>query len=97
MTTIGTFTRDGENYTGIIHTLTLNVAVTIKSETKSSDKAPDYRIYSLGAEIGAAWEKISEANKPYLSIKLDDPSFAQPIQARLITTDKGQHHLVWNR
>lgn len=97
MTTIGTFTRDGENYIGTIHTLALNVTATIQPKAKKSENAPDYRIYSLGAEIGAAWEKISEANKPYLSIKLDDPSFAQPIQARLITTDKGQHHLVWSR
>jgi len=97
MTTIGKFTRDGDLYTGVIITLTLNATATIKPVGKKAENAPDYRIYSAGAEIGAAWEKVSEAKKKYLSIKLDDPSFSQPILARLITTDEGQNNLVWNR
>lgn len=97
MTTIGKFTRDGESYTGIINTLALKATATIKPNAKKSDKAPDYRVFASGAEIGAAWEKTSAGNKPYLSVKLEDPSFAQAILCRLVTSEEGQHHLVWSR
>ena len=38
MTTIGTFTRDGENYIGTIHTLALNVTATIQPKAKKERK-----------------------------------------------------------
>ncbi len=70
MTTIGTFTREGDTFTGTIMTLALKAKAAIKPNNKTAEHAPDYRIYASGAEIGAAWSKVSEANKPYLSIKL---------------------------
>src|SRR6266851_1833975 len=76
MTTIGTFTRDGDGFVGTIATLAIKAKAAIKPNSKTAENAPDYRIYASGVEIGAAWSKKSEANKPYLSIKLDDPSFA---------------------
>ncbi len=70
----------------------------IKPITKTVENAPDYRVYAAGVEIGAAWSKTSEAStKPYLSIKLDDPSFAEAIYCRLIGRDSGDHVLVWSR
>jgi uncharacterized protein (DUF736 family) len=33
------------------------------------------------AEIGAAWSKRSSEGRDYLSVKLDDPSFTNPIFA----------------
>ncbi len=97
MTNIGTFTREGDGFTGTIATLALKAKATIRPNTKTAEHAPDYRIYASGAEIGAAWSKVSEADKPYLSIKLDDPSFATAIYARLIKRDDGSHLLVWSR
>ena len=97
MTTIGTFTREGDTFTGTIMTLALKAKAAIKPNNKTAEHAPDYRIYASGAEIGAAWSKVSEANKPYLSIKLDDPSFATAIFARLIGREDGSHVLVWSR
>ena len=97
MTTIGTFTRDGDAYTGNITTLALKAKTTIKPVAKVSDQAPDFRVYASGVEIGAAWSVISKANKHYLSVKLDDPSFAGPILCRLIGIEDEQSVLVWSR
>ena len=98
MTTIGTFTRDGDSFTGTIATLALKAKVAIKPVTKTVENAPDYRVYAAGVEIGAAWSKTSEGNKrEYLSIKLDDPSFADAIYCRLIGKTDDNHVLVWSR
>ena len=38
-----------------------------------------YRLDHGSFELGAAWKKTSKAGKPYLSVKLDSPAFAEPI------------------
>ena len=97
MTTIGNFTRDGDSFTGTIATLAIKAKAAIKPNSKTVENAPDYRVYAAGVEIGAAWSKKSEADKPYLSIKLDDPSFADAIYCRLIGKTDEAHVLVWSR
>ena len=98
MTTIGTFTRNEDGFVGTITTLTLKAKASIKPVEKSSEQAPNYRAYSAGVEIGAAWSMTSKANKPYLSVKLDDPSFASAILCRLIFgEDPNKQQLVWSR
>jgi uncharacterized protein (DUF736 family) len=97
MTTIGIFSKDGDNFTGTIATLALKAKVAIKPNAKTVENAPDYRIFASGVELGAAWSRTSEADKPYLAIKLDDPSFAGPIYCRLVGKQNGDHVLVWSR
>ncbi len=97
MTTIGNFTRDGDGFTGTIATLAIKAKAAIRPNTKTVKKAPDYRIYASGVEIGAAWSKTSEADKPYLSVKLDDPSFPEAIFCRLVGKNDGSHAMVWSR
>jgi len=97
MTTIGTFTRDGDGFAGTIATLAIKTKAAIKPVRKTVENAPDFRIYASGVEIGAAWSKTSEADKSYLSIKLDDPSFPQAIYCRLVGKESGDHVLVWSR
>lgn len=97
MATIGTFTQQGDGYTGSIKTLTLNVkAAQLRPNDTTDEKAPDYRIFSGQTEFGAAWKKTSQQNRDYLSVKLDDPSFPAPIYASLVETDHG-HSLIWSR
>ena len=70
---------------------------------KHGDSQPDFVV--LGApseedgefEFGAAWAKTSKAGKPYLSVKLDGPTLAQPINCALTKQQDGSHALVWNR
>ena len=50
------------------------------------------------AEIGAAWSKRSNEGRDYLSVKLDDPSFTQPIYANLFDAEDGaDYSLIWSR
>lgn len=98
MAIIGTFTKTIDGYTGTIKTLTLSVKASIRPSVKDTDKAPDFRIFNGGAECGAAWAKKSAAGTPYLSCKLDDPSFPNPIYATLVAEDGGDaHSLIWSR
>jgi len=97
MATIGTFTRTNDGFIGVVSTLTLDVKVQLRPADKSSDKAPDYRIYASRAEIGAAWKKTSNDGRAYLSVKLDDPSLPAPILANLFEMEGGEFELIWSR
>ena len=103
MAIIGTF-RKTENggYEGVISTLALQAEVTFEPvQHKSSEKAPDFRIFTKKTryELGAAWHTSSaETGAEYESAKIDDPSFAAPIQCRLVKTS-AEHgfNLLWDR
>jgi uncharacterized protein (DUF736 family) len=98
MAIIGNFTKqDNGGFIGTIETLTLKGRVTFEPLTKRGEKSPDYRITSGLADIGAAWERSSEG-ATNLSVRLDDPSFAAPVNCRLIKTgaERG-YSLIWER
>ncbi len=98
MATIGTFHQSADgSYTGSIKTLTLNVkSAHLRPNEKADEKAPDFRIFAGRTEFGAAWKKTSRENRPYISVKLDDPSFPAPIYASLVEADDG-YSLIWSR
>lgn len=99
MATIGSFTAGKDGYTGTIRTLTVNVKANIvANDRKSSEGAPDFRVYAGRAELGAAWKAKTNGDEPrdYLSVQLDDPSFPEPIRAALFE-EEGAAFLVWNR
>jgi len=79
MATIGTFTKSGEDFTGTVKTLALNVKAKIARAEKENDKAPDFRIYAGATEFGAAWRKTSGAGREYLSVK---GSAATPVELK---------------
>ena len=97
MANIGTFIAQNDGFTGSVRTLTLNVKVKFVPTIKESANAPDYRIVAGTFEIGAAWKKVSKADRPYLSATLDDPSFPATIYARLVEGEDGAHNLIWSR
>jgi uncharacterized protein (DUF736 family) len=99
MANIGTFTADKDGFAGTVRTLTLNVKVRLVPNDKGDhENAPDFRLQATGGyDIGAAWKKVSQAERPYLSVTLDDPSFPATIYARLIEEDDGTHNLIWSR
>ncbi|TCU33591.1 DUF736 domain-containing protein [Rhizobium azibense] len=96
MATIGTFTTSETGFNGSIRTLALNVKARIARVENPSDKGPHYRIYAGNVELGAAWQKRSEQDRDYLSVKLDDPSFPAPIYASLVENEDG-YALIWSR
>ena len=97
MATIGTFTKSGDDFTGTVKTLTLNVKAKFSAVAKEHDKAPDFRITAgSNVELGAAWKKTSREGREYCSVKLDDPSFPAPIYASLVESEGG-YSLIWSR
>ena len=99
MATIGTFTSNGNGFAGTIKTLNLNVKARIERIENPSDKGPQFRIFSGAVELGAAWQKTAkDTERDYLSVKLDDPSFPNPIYATLVEVE-GQEglQLIWSR
>ena len=100
MATIGTFSKTDESYVGTIRTMTINVKTKlVPNREKANEKAPDYRVYAGGAELGAGWwETSKEDDRPYLSLRLDDPSFAAPIRAAFFeNAEEGTGVMVWSR
>lgn len=97
MSTIGTFTKTGDDYNGTLQTLVFAVKVKITAIPKESDNGPDYRLTAGSMEIGAGWKRQSMSNKPYISVKLDDPTFAAPVNGRLVDLDNGSAALFWSR
>ena len=99
MVTIGTFTEKDGKLVGKIQTLSLNAALTfLPNQSKSSPEAPAYRVFSGRTEVGGAWEKTAESTgRTYHSVRLDDPTFAAPFFANLVTQNEGGFALIWSR
>ncbi len=100
MTQIGSFTRGADGvFVGTIKTLAIDVKakLTPSDPATASEKSPDLRVVVSGVEIGAAWGRTSKENKPYHSVKLDDPSFTAPIYANLFEGENGEYNLIWSR
>lgn len=99
MATIGSFKKDETGFTGMINTLTLNSKVRFIRNESDSDKGPSHRLFAGRTEIGAAWGRTSREGKPYLSAKIDDPSFNAAIYATLVedADATGGFSLIWSR
>jgi uncharacterized protein (DUF736 family) len=96
--TIGTFVKTGDDFNGTVKTLTLNIKAKITVVGRESEKAPDYRVLVGQIACGAAWKKTSNAGREYLSVKLDDPSFAAPVFASLVAVEGSDSYaLTWAR
>ena len=98
MARIGTFKATSDGFVGSIRSLKLSVPkVVFKAiDGDPAKDQPVYRIHADGAEIGAAWKYTSKKGVDFLSVRLDDPSFADAISARLFPAEDG-FDLVWSR
>jgi len=99
MANIGSFTTNGNGFTGSIRTLALNVKARLVRIENPSDKGPHFRVFAAAnVELGAAWQKVSSEGRDYLSVKLDDPSFPAPIYATLVEVEGEEGlQLIWSR
>lgn len=107
MSVIGQFMRENDGFIGHLTTLSLHHDIIIvPAEPSDAENAPDFRVHVLdtisnetGAEIGAGWKRTGEKAGDYVSLQLDDPTFAHPIRANLFqsTDDKAAWGLHWNR
>jgi len=96
MATIGTFAKSKDGYTGLVTTASFNMQVKLVPVQRESEKSPDFRVLTSTFEFGAAWKKTSQNGREYLSLRLDDPSFAAPIFANLVEGEN-DHILIWSR
>jgi uncharacterized protein (DUF736 family) len=105
---IGKFTAEGDGYKGWIEAFALKVdGVRIMPMTAKLGAGPDYVVSGETDadmpeeietyELGAAWKKTSKKGKPYLSVKLDGPTLAAPINCALTQLQDGSYGLIWNR
>jgi len=99
MATIGTFTAADNGYTGSVKTLTFNFKAKFVPSEKTSDKAPDYRIYAGAVECGAAWRKYAkDSNREFLSVRIDDCALSSPLYASLVKGEGDDNFiLIWSR
>lgn len=98
MARIGSFKKVSGEYRGQIVTLSVQAkSVRIAPEDSPNANAPSHRVFVGEVEVGAAWSKKTQDDRPYLSVKLDDPSFTAPIFAQLFEGEGDDYDLVWNR
>ena len=88
-------------FEGTIATLTFAADLVFEpAQEKTKDRSPDFRVINTatGFEIGAAWHDKSErTGKPYVSIKLDDPSFTYPLWGALTAGGAEDYSFNWSR
>ena len=89
MATIGIFAKTSSGFTGTIQTMGLEAKVAIGRRVAA-------RLSRLCGQ-GAGWARTGKGSgREFVSVKLDDPSFAAPIYANHLQRD-GQHDLIWSR
>lgn len=102
MANIGKFKPTSTGFEGVIATLMTNKKVRfVANEKKKGENSPDYFLKSGSSDIGVAWNDVTEPaddSEPleYISVKLEDPYLAQPINAALFHGEDGSN-LVWSR
>lgn len=96
MTTIGLFRREGDGFVGRLATLQIDATVRLAPVDKVSARAPEYRAFVGETECGAAWRPTDAASGAVLNLRLDDQTWAEPIDARLMAGEEPLA-LVWIR
>ena len=97
---IGTFTKnEHDGFHGSVNTTGLNLeGVVFEKQEKGAAFALSASHDGQCFEIGAAWNKTGEYGD-YLSVKIDGPTFGEPINAtmKLKASETGIYALRWNR
>ena len=78
MPAIGYVTKDENGaFKGQLKTLSIRAEISIVANArKTSDAQPDYRVFAGDIEIGAGWNRRSEASsKDYVSLSFAAPEF----------------------
>lgn len=99
MAKIGTLNKqENGDFDGEIKTLQISSKLSLKQNPdKANDKAPDLIAYAGDIEIGAAWKRTSEKGNEFISLSIDDASFASPINAGVFAQEDGSYVIDWRR
>ena len=102
--TLGTFTKlDNGAYAGTLKPLNVTATLAIVPVDRTSDKAPDHRVYAgQRYEIGAGWSQVAKSSgEKYVNLKIAAPEFGPyAIYARLVKLEKpaedgATHMILW--
>ena len=102
--TLGTFTKlDDGVYAGTLKTLNVTATLAIVPVYRTSDKAPDHRVYAgQRYEIGAGWSQVAKSSgETYLNLKIGAPEFGPSwVRCRLVkleqpAQDGATHIALW--
>ncbi len=97
---LGDFTKTEDGaFVGTIETFTLKAELRIVPVEKTGNEdSPNYRVYdeNRDVEIGAGWKRKSRNDNNYAQLRIDDPTFPQPISPVLYNTDEG-YQMHWTR
>jgi uncharacterized protein (DUF736 family) len=90
---IGKFQQENGVYVGSIPALAAAVRV-----APTDQKGVDYAVTIPGSEVelGVGWNRTSAKGKPYVSVKIDAPTLAAPINGALVKQQDG-FALLWDR
>jgi uncharacterized protein (DUF736 family) len=90
--TLGTFTQlDDGVLTGTFKTLNVTATLAIVPIEKTSDKAPDHRVYAgPRREVGAGWSQVAKSSgETYINLKIGSPEFGPIwVRCRLVKLEK---------
>jgi uncharacterized protein (DUF736 family) len=90
--TLGTFTQlDDGVLTGTFKTLNATASLAIVPIDKTSDKAPDHRVYAGPRhEVGAGWSQVAKSSgETYINLKISSPEFGPNwVRCRLVKLEK---------
>ena len=95
MTILGRFTEADGGYSGPVRTLALRADLVLAPTGAAGATAPSHRVLAGDVECGAAWPAEDESG--LLNVRIDDPSWAEPIRARLVRGRDDELLLVWRR
>ena len=102
--TLGNFTKlDDGAFTGTLKTLNIQANLAIVPVDKTSDQAPDYRIFAgQRYEVGAGWSQVAKTSgETYVNLKIGAPEFGPNwLRARLVKReqpheDGSTHIALW--
>jgi uncharacterized protein (DUF736 family) len=95
MTILGRFTEADGGYSGPIRTLAVQTDLVLVPTGAEGAAMPSHRVLAGEVECGAAWPAEDESG--LLNVRIDDPSWAGPIRARLVRGRDDELLLVWRR
>ena len=97
MITIGSFTKNGNQFSGVIETLSILQEIWLLPTQPSDEIAPHYLAHFADrpAVIGKGWNKRADDGTDYVHLVINEPAMMAPLNCRLIKSETG-YDLLWD-
>jgi uncharacterized protein (DUF736 family) len=97
MISIGDFIKKGQEFHGVIETLSLLHEVWLIPRDPARPDEPDYSLHfaERPGRIGKGWNKRAEDGSKYIHVHVSDPGLPAPIDCRLVKRER-RYDLLWD-